>query len=68
MSVTSLLLHRIYQEDESECPAGVSADGEAATQVSARGPVSKRDAEPTRMRQEIAKLCMEKEMPKRPAA
>lgn len=36
--------------------------GEAATPVSARGPVSEQEAELTRLRQEVAKLRMEKEI------
>ncbi|MBL8399318.1 MAG: transposase [Candidatus Accumulibacter sp.] len=42
--------------------------GEAPTQGSARGPVSELEAEPTRLRQEVAKLRMEKEILKKAAA
>jgi transposase len=42
--------------------------GESPTLVSARAPVSELEAELTRLRQEVAKLRMEKEIPKKAAA
>ena len=42
--------------------------GEAPSQASARGPVSELEAELTRLRQELAKLRMEKEILKKAAA
>ena len=47
---------------------GPARRGEAPTQGSARGTVSELEAERTRLRQEVAKLRMEKEILKKAAA